>query len=173
VETNWIGLSIRGSDSDSSLASLIVTRVESFCEKCDWSRVTIVLNVTGVESKSPKIVTRLMSLTRVTLSLKNRRVRMGRTESTQALRLCDNLPLLSALLWSVRLSEMSIGPDLDWTGTGLWRILLILDWIRTVKCFMNLGSGLVMDWVNGKELCNFVKKNQILLIFWTLFGLGF
>jgi len=31
--------------------------------------------------------------------------------------------------------EMSIGPDLDWTGSGLLQILLNLDWIRTVKLF--------------------------------------
>jgi len=36
-----------------------VTRVESFCEKRDSSRVTIFLNVTQVESESPKIVTRV------------------------------------------------------------------------------------------------------------------
>jgi len=45
------------------------SRVESFCEKCDSSRVTIFLNVTRVESKSPQIVTRVESLTRVTLPL--------------------------------------------------------------------------------------------------------
>jgi len=56
-------------DSDSSLGSLIVTRVESFCESRDSSRVTIFLNVTGVESESPKIVTRVELLSRVTLSL--------------------------------------------------------------------------------------------------------
>jgi len=37
--------------------------------------------------------------------------------------------------------EMSIGLDLDWSGSGLCRILLNLDWIRTVNCFLNLGSG--------------------------------
>jgi len=46
-----------------------VTRAVSFCEKRDSSRVTIFLNVTRVESKSPKIVTRDKSLTWVTLSL--------------------------------------------------------------------------------------------------------
>jgi len=35
-------------ESDSSLESLTVTRVESFCEKRDPSRVTIFLNVTRV-----------------------------------------------------------------------------------------------------------------------------
>jgi len=45
-------------DSDSSLESLTLTRVESFCEKGDSSRVTIFLNVTRVESESPKTVTR-------------------------------------------------------------------------------------------------------------------
>jgi len=47
---------------------------------------------------------------------------------------------------------MSIGLDLDWTGSGLCRILLNLDWIRAVNCFRNLGSGQDLDWVNGKEL---------------------
>jgi len=54
-------------DSDPILDPLIVTRVESFCEKRDSSRVTIFLNVTRVESKSPKIVTRVQSLTKLSL----------------------------------------------------------------------------------------------------------
>jgi len=44
-----------------------VSRVELFCKNV--IRVTIFLNVTRVESESPKIVTRVESLTRVTLSL--------------------------------------------------------------------------------------------------------
>jgi len=47
-------------------------------------------------------------------------------------------------------SEMSIGLNLNWTGSGLWYILLILDRIRTVNCFINLGSEPYLDWVNGK-----------------------
>jgi len=39
---------------------MIVTRVVTFCEKHDSSRVTIFLNVTRVESESPKIVTQVM-----------------------------------------------------------------------------------------------------------------
>jgi len=54
--------------SDSSLESLIVTPVKSFCGKGDSSRVTIFFNVTRVESEPPKIATRVESLTRVTLS---------------------------------------------------------------------------------------------------------
>jgi len=46
---------------------------------------------------------------------------------------------------NVRAPDMSIGLDLNWTGSGLGRILLILDWIRAVKCFINLGSGLDLD----------------------------
>jgi len=46
---------------------------------------------------------------------------------------------------NVRAPDMSIGLDLSWTGSGLGRILLILDWIRAVKCFINLGSGLDLD----------------------------
>ena len=46
-----------------------MTRVESFCGKYDSCRVTILFNVTRVESESPKIVTRVELLTRVTLSL--------------------------------------------------------------------------------------------------------
>jgi len=48
------------------------------------------------------------------------------------------------------IAEMSIGLDLDWTGSGLWRIFLNLNWIRTAKCFINLGSGPDLDWINGK-----------------------
>jgi len=55
----------------------------------------------------------------------------------------------------VQRTEMSVGLDLDWTGSGLWRILLIMGWIRTVKNFMNLGSGPDLDWVNGKEQRDF------------------
>ena len=73
MQTNWVcrseALRFCKNDSDSSLESLIVTGVESFCEKRDSTRVTIFLNVTRVESESPKIVTRVESLTRVTLSL--------------------------------------------------------------------------------------------------------
>jgi len=73
VKTNWICASgtqrFCKNDSDPSLESLIVTRVESICKKRDSSRVTIFFNVTRVESESPKIVTRVESLTRVTLSL--------------------------------------------------------------------------------------------------------
>jgi len=41
--------------------------------------------------------------------------------------------------------EISIGLDLDGTGSGLLRILLILNWIRAAKCSKNLGSGLDFD----------------------------
>ena len=44
-------------DSDSSFESLTVTRVESFCEKRDLSRVTFFLNVTRIESELTKIAT--------------------------------------------------------------------------------------------------------------------
>jgi len=46
-------------DSDSRPESLMLTRVESFCEKRDSSPVAIVPNVTCVESDSTKIVTRV------------------------------------------------------------------------------------------------------------------
>ena len=49
---------------------------------------------------------------------------------------------------------MSIVLELDWTGSGLWQILIVLDWIQTVKCFINGGSGADLNWVNGKELRN-------------------
>jgi len=42
---------------------------------------------------------------------------------------------------SVFTPEMGIGLGLDWTGSGLRRILLISDWIWTVKRFINLRSG--------------------------------
>jgi len=56
---------------------------------------------------------------------------------------------------NVQESEMSIGLDLDQTGSWLWRILLNLDWSRTVKCCTNFGPGQDLDWVNGQELRNF------------------
>jgi len=40
---------------------------------------------------------------------------------------------------------MSTGLDLDWTGTGLRGILLILDWIQIMNCLINLGSGPDLD----------------------------
>jgi len=52
-------------------------------------------------------------------------------------------------------AEMSIGLDLDWTGSGPWRISLILEWIRTVKRSKKLEWGPDFDWVNGKGLRNF------------------
>jgi len=65
-------------------------------------------------------------------------------------------------------AEMSTG--LGWTGSGLWRILLTLYWIRTVNCFINLGHGPDWDWLNGKELRRFCYQKAV---FWTLSGLGF
>jgi len=63
VQTNWVCPSriqrFCKNDSDSSLESLTVTRVESFCEKRDSNRVTIFFNETRVEFESPKIVTRV------------------------------------------------------------------------------------------------------------------
>ena len=47
--------------------------------------------------------------------------------------------------------------DVHWTGSGLWRILLILAWIRPVKCFINLGSKADSKLANGKELRNFCQ----------------
>jgi len=66
--------------------------------------------------------------------------------------------------------EMSIGLDLDRTGSGLWRILFNLDWIQTVQCLINLGSGPDLDWLNRKICVIFVIEK---LLYWTLFGLGF
>ena len=51
---------------------------------------------------------------------------------------------------------MTVGArDEHWTEPRLWRILLVLDRTRTVNCFINLGSGLGLDWVNGKVSHNF------------------
>jgi len=36
--------------------------------------------------------------------------------------------------------------DEYWTGSGLWQILLILDWIRTVKRFTKFVF-LIQDWI--------------------------
>jgi len=38
-------------------------------------------------------------------------------------------------LYEHRSPEMSIGLDLDWTGSGLPQILLIWDWIRSINHF--------------------------------------
>jgi len=59
---NEVGLSIRNSRD---FVKMTLTRVID----CGSIRVTIFLNVTRVKSESPKIVTRVASLTRVTLSL--------------------------------------------------------------------------------------------------------
>jgi len=32
-------------------------------------------------------------------------------------------------------ADMSIGLDLDWTGSGLQQIMLNFDWIRTVNLY--------------------------------------
>ena len=76
MHTKWVCLSgakrFCKNDSDSNLESLTATRVESSHSVENMtrsSRVTIFLNVTRVESESPKIVTRVESLTLVTLSL--------------------------------------------------------------------------------------------------------
>jgi len=51
-------------------------------------------------------------------------------------------------------AEMSIGLDLIRLAiTNFFH----LDWIQTVNRFMNLGSGLDLDWVNGKNCGIFVK----------------
>jgi len=68
--------------------------------------------------------------------------------------------------------------DWMWTESGLWRILLMFDWIRTVNCFINYGSGPDFDWGKGNELRSFCHYSCILLIlldfdfkFLELFGL--
>jgi len=55
--------------------------------------------------------------------------------------------------------------DEHWTGSGLWQILFILDWTRTVKCSIILSSGPQLDWVNGKELRSFCR--------WKLYFVNF
>ena len=78
---------------------------------------------------------------------------------------CSSLPD-SDHLWSLVCRR-----DEHWTGPGLWRILLNLDWIRTANCFINLGSGPDLGWINGKELRHFVIKKlyfvNILDFIWT------
>jgi len=70
AQTNWVYPSeaqrFCKNDSDSSIESLTVARVESFCEKCDSSRVNIFLKVTRVAAESPKIVTRVQHCAAVT-----------------------------------------------------------------------------------------------------------
>ena len=52
-----------------STAKIARYKKQLFCEKRDSIQVTILLNVTRIESESSKIVTRVQSLTRVTLLL--------------------------------------------------------------------------------------------------------
>jgi len=68
-------------------------------------------------------------------------------------------------------ADMSIGLDLDWTGSGPLRILFDLDWIRTVIFFTNLGSRPDLDWDNGKICVIFVVEKLYLSIFRIVFGL--
>jgi len=76
---------------------------------------------------------------------------------------------LSLVLASV--AEMSIELDLDWTGSGLWEILLILNWIWIMNCLTNLGSGPDLDWVYQKTCIILVIKKLYLVNFldfvWT------
>jgi len=73
VQTNWLYPSgtqrFCKNDSDSSLESLTVTRLILRKTWLQSSQVTVFLNLTRVESESPKIVTWVESMTRVTLSL--------------------------------------------------------------------------------------------------------
>jgi len=66
---------------------------------------------------------------------------------------------------------MSMGLDLDRTGSGLCRILLNLDWIRAVNCFINLGSRPDLDRVNGKKCVIFLSQKvhfvKFLDFIWT------
>ena len=69
---------------------------------------------------------------------------------------------------------------LDWTGSGLWRILLILDWIRTIANFVkfgldpdckslhNFGTGPALNWVMEKKCGISVVKRLPFLNFWDL-----
>ena len=52
-------------------------------------------------------------------------------------------------------AEMSIGLDVDWTESGLWRIWINLDWIQVVNRFTKSGSRQDLDWFNGKEMRHF------------------
>ena len=47
---------------------------------------------------------------------------------------------------------------MGWTGPGLWRVLLILDWIRTVKCFTILDQDQTWTELMDKNCINFVIK---------------
>ena len=86
-------------DSDSSLESLTATRVESSHSVENVtrsSRVTIFLNVTWVESESPKIVTRVESLTLVTLSLP------GTIVHEHVLMICGELEEFVHISWATK-----------------------------------------------------------------------
>jgi len=41
--------------------------------------------------------------------------------------------------------RVTLTRDEHWTGSGLWQILLNLDWMRTIISLQNLGSGPELD----------------------------
>jgi len=67
-----------------------------------------------------------------------------------------------------RIADQRWALDWTWIGSGLCQILLNVDWIRSANCFINLGSGPDLDWVNGKELRNICYQKAI---FCLIFGL--
>jgi len=82
--------------------------------------------------------------------------RMWLRKNTQNPAGVDSISWIHGHLWCK--PEMSIGLDLDWTGSRLWRILLNLDLNRTVIYLINLGPGLDLDWDNGKICVIFIVE---------------
>jgi len=72
-------------------------------------------------------------------------------------------------LFGYPMPEMSIGLDLDWTGSGLWQILLNLDWIRMAKFFTILEQNRIWTHLMDKNCVFWSLKSCILLNFWILF----
>jgi len=70
-------------------------------------------------------------------------------------------------------SEMIIGLDLGWTGSGRLRKLLILDWNRIANCPKIFGSEPHLDWVNGKNCIIFVIERLHFLFFGLYLDLNF
>jgi len=68
---------------------------------------------------------------------------------------------------------MGTGLDLDWAGSGLWRILLILVWIQTVKYFIILDQDRIWTEFIDKNCVIFVIKKLYFAKLLDLFGLGF
>ena len=60
--------------------------------------------------------------------------------------------------------HLYIGLDMDWTGSGLRRIVLILDWIGPVKCFTILEQDRIWTQLIDKNCAIFVIRESCILL---------